>query len=428
MASEEEGKVEMDSLFEGMVLFNPSQMPDDDQLLQEQPQPQTNPIVPRTPPPSDSNWAGTSLPGSQPLDENLFSDLTLITPSPPLQNQLSFQPQSDTPTTSSTSDNATTTTTSNREVLPSSSSVSSRQISSRKKRRAGLRIGYGRDVPIPDDQPHGPAAVPTAQQHADGLLSLEPELPPPPPSSSFAPESESGGSAPQPQLKEHGPPTPDPQIATLSFIPRQPVPPSSTTALESDFPVNTRKEVDPSYASAGNASQDDDNLVLDAQHSADLQAGNHQPSTHSPIELIRSKQIRAQISQQLRRVRELIASVSAARKDATRRRRNAADALNLASSSYRKLENALEEACEAEDFEKADRVSESLASAEKEKESLAIALRLAEADSDSVDAKMQEVLEWQIAAEEECASLLKNFAMVSTITVIGCFSTLILIL
>lgn len=425
MASEEEGKVEMDSLFEGMVLFNPSQMPDDDQLLQELPQPQPNPIVPQTSPPADSNWVGTSLPASQPLDENLFSDLTLVTPSP-VQNQLSLQPQSDTPTTSSTSENATTTTTSNREVLPSSSSVC-RQISSRKKRRAGLRIGYGRDVPIPDDQTHGPAAVPATQQHADGRLSLEPELPPPPPSS-FTPESESDGSAPQPQLKEHGPPTPDPQIATLSFTPGQPVRPSSTTALEGDFPVNTPKEVDPSHASAGNGSQDDDNLVLDAQHSADLQAGNHQLSTHSPIELMRSEQIRAQISQKLRRVRELIASVSAARKGATRRRRNAAEALNLASSSYRNLEKALEEACEAEDFETAERVSESLASAEKEKESLAIALRLAEADCDSVDAKMQEVLEWQIAAEEECASLLKNFAMVSTISVIGCFSTLILIL
>ncbi|KAA8534691.1 hypothetical protein F0562_032208 [Nyssa sinensis] len=69
-----------------------------------------------------------------------------------------------------------------------------------------------------------------------------------------------------------------------------------------------------------------------------------------------------------------------------------------------------EEGCEVEDFETAERLSESLASTEKEKECMAIELRDAKADCDAVDSKMQEVLEFQIAAEEECASLLENFA------------------
>ncbi|KAL6996050.1 hypothetical protein U1Q18_006186 [Sarracenia purpurea var. burkii] len=406
MASEEEAKGEMDSLFEGMVLFNPSQMADDDhhhvQQLQDQQQQQPQPVSPhtsRSPPSSDnSSSAEASSSESQPLDENLFSDLTLITP---LQNQSTHQLQAQL-RTSPTIAIDDTTTRSNSEVLPSSLS---RQVSTRKKKRAGLRIGYGRDSAIPDDQ------------HADGQ-SVESDLPPP--SLSLQPES-SRSTLQRPQQQEVSccPTPPDSQTSPLSFPTAQPVsytsPSTATTTAESDFTENTR-EVDPSHSTAANgALREYDNIVPEAEPTAtvlskDLQVGEDEVNTNAPIEL-RFEQIRAQISQKLGHVRELVASVSATRKDSTRRRRKAADRLNLASARFRELEKELEEACEAEDFETAERVSERLASAEKEKERLGIDLRHTETDCDAVDSKMQEVLEWQIAAEEESSSLLKTFAM-----------------
>jgi excinuclease UvrABC nuclease subunit len=77
------------------------------------------------------------------------------------------------------------------------------------------------------------------------------------------------------------------------------------------------------------------------------------------------------------------------------------------------LERELEKACEAEDFERAERISDSLAALEKEKDRLLTALRDAELDYDSVDSELQGVLESRIAAEEEAAALLEQFAKVS---------------
>ncbi|GFY86355.1 hypothetical protein Acr_04g0010930 [Actinidia rufa] len=393
MASESD---EMDSLFEGMVLFNLSQMADvvvDHRQQQEQQQHHHTTDFP----PSDNtscSAGAASLSASQPLDENLFSDHTLITP---LQNQFNLQvkaqphpspsPNNITTTTTTTTTTRSSGTSANGVALLSYSSVGvlSRQISTRKKKRAGLRIGYGRDahsaIPIrPDDDNDDDDQLLQSLHHADGR-SLEPELPPPTsplPSPSFTAqlESESGGSAPQPQ----------PQ-------PLQPVSPATATTTIGE----------PACSTLANDALRGDNMVSDAPPKANAGV--------TPIEL-RFEQIRAQISQKLRHVRELVASVSAARKDSTRRRKKAADTLNLESSRYAQLEKELEEACEAEDFETAERVSESLASAEKDKICLAIGLRLAEADCDAVDSKMQEVLEQQIAAEEDCASMLKIISMV----------------
>ncbi|XP_052202126.1 uncharacterized protein LOC127807931 [Diospyros lotus] len=367
MASRGGERDELDSLFEGMVLFDPSEIADNDNFhLHQQDKDQQQPISP--PPPSDA---------SQPLDENLFSDLTLINS---VQSHLTL----------TTDDSATTT---SREV-PSSSI--SRQVSTRKKRRAGLRIGYGRDASILDDQSNSHPA-----------RSAEPELPPPSPSlpsSPFTAETESAGSAP-PQHEEE---TAD------SLSVSHPSLPTATTTVELDYSSRVCEEVGSSLSSAANGSYRDDNMLSDAEPRAtvstdDLQSGEDQINISAPFES-RFEQIRCQISKKLGHVRELVGSVSAVRKDSIRRRRKAAEAVNLASARFRELEKELEEACEAEDFETAERVSESLAHAETDKEQLAVALRHAEADCDAIDSKIREALERQIAVEEECASLLKNFS------------------
>ncbi|KAA8514714.1 hypothetical protein F0562_017893 [Nyssa sinensis] len=388
MASVEEelGIDEMGSLFEGMVLFSPSQMADDHNRQSINPPP--------PPPTHDASAASSSA--SLPLDENLFSDLTLMTP---IQTIVGLESQSDPsptppPTTASTTSKTATIT----------SSVS-RQMSTRKKKRAGLKIGYGRDTPIPDDQP--PPSPPTVPLSHTGSQSLESELPLSshlPPSSSTVAEIKSDAAAQKDE--EEGAssfPTPNSHTASVAF---------TTTIEENDVSENTSKGSASSHTGIYDGVPQDDNSVSDTGATVlfkDLQEEDKKANTGSPIDL-KFEQIRAQISEKLKHVRELVASVSAARKDSIRRRRKAAQNASLASTKYRDLEKELEEACEAEDFETAERLSESLASAEKEKERLAIELRDAEADCDAVDSKMQEVLELQIAAEEECASLLENFA------------------
>ncbi|KAK1264210.1 hypothetical protein QJS04_geneDACA021883 [Acorus gramineus] len=91
-------------------------------------------------------------------------------------------------------------------------------------------------------------------------------------------------------------------------------------------------------------------------------------------------------------------------------RRRVAEKVGAASASHIELERELEEACEVEDLERAEMVSEKLAAAEAAKERLLSALRDAEAGCDAVEARMLEVLESQIAAEEEDVSLLEQFA------------------
>lgn len=320
---EEAGKDEMDSLFEGMVLFNPDSQLDTDQDEQHIDNHR-----------DDGDDGGDSAPGaddsqtqttisysyssSQPLDENLFSNLTLVSPS------------TCTDTTAATA-----------------SPTVSRQISKKKKRAGSLRIGYGRDayarsLDVDVDEAHPNTSLPVPENLGVDACPSSP-------------------------------------ITTV-------VPPSH----ESDESVV--------YSHAKENKDDDDDFEDD--------------KTGSPSQR-RLDQIKALICEKLNFARQLVSSVSEARKGFISRRRKAAENLNSASVSYADLERQLDEACEAEDFEAAERLSDSLAAADKEKQSLIAALRDIEAEYDAIDFKMQEALDSQIAAEEECASLLGQFATVS---------------
>ena len=245
---EEEGE-EMDSLFEGMVLFNPNSV-ETNTIHDDDHHHHRNSI-------ESDDHIDEQQNQNEPLDESLFSDLTLVS-----------------------------------ELSPS---PISRSIS-KKKKRAGLRIGYARDADAAADDGH---ALP------------------------------------------------------------------STTAAPQD------------------------------QHDS------------SELGLV---EIKSQISDKLNLVRQLAASVSAARKDAISKRRKAAETLHKASNAYSDLESQLNEACKSEDFETTETLSQSLADAEAHKHSLLAALVDADSHCDAVESRMKEVLASQIAAEEECASLLHRFS------------------
>ncbi|XP_047316751.1 intracellular protein transport protein USO1 [Impatiens glandulifera] len=339
---------EMDSLFEGMVMFNPSQLLDDNKSGDANDlHHQSQPILDSPKHSIESDHRQEEDNGSQPLDENLFSDLTLITPIED-EPRLSSSSQLDDSSIQTPSD------TSGNEVISPSPSLTSvsRQLSIRKKKRAGLRIGYGRDTPSYQHQPSSP----------------------PRPSIS---EVESTDSPDQQEIASLPTPTDEPNSEPVESI----------------------------------VSRLDDNG--DDALQAEVLVSSPSQSQCDPIET-RFEQIKAHVAEKLGIVTELVASVSTERKSSSRRRRKAAESLSIAFVRHRELEMKLDKACEDEDFETAERVSEELASVETEKESLSAALGLAEADCDAVDDKMQKALEFQIEVEEECASLMKSFATDTT--------------
>lgn len=308
-----EGGGDMDSLFEGMVLFNPAA-----QIEQPAEEEKNQQLNQSDAPPA----AAASASCTQPLDENIFSDLTLVVD--PLQNDHDLlQSQSQ------------------------SQSSSSHQ-HQRRRKRSGLRIGYGRD----------------RDTTVDVDLDVDPS-----PSPSPAP----------PHI---------PDSLVVSTVTQQP---SSDSTSESITTTTTSIDVAPAVSVSAtelkNESRD---------------AANDEEETF--------QKIRETIHEKLSHARQLLNSASSARKDAIRSRRKAFQNSNLASLKYMELENQLEQACEAEDFETAEMVSQHLSAAEKDKQICAESLRQADAFIDALDLKLQHALDSHIAAEEESATLLHHYA------------------
>jgi hypothetical protein len=320
---------DMDSLFEGMVLFNPAQI----EAAAAENNQQDNDRV------DDSQSDAAAASCSQPLDENIFSDLTLIVD--PLQN---LQVTED-------------------HLLQSQSWQRQQQqqqqvsSSSRRRKRSGLRIGYGRNRD-------------TLDVDVDVDVDVSPPAPAPPPCISDSPSLST-------------------DVAAVSVVIQQ----------------------QPSVASASASASE--SITTDVTTTASASESIRHKAADEDEEEEAFRQIRKTIHEKLNHARQLVNSASAVRKDAIRSRRKAAENANLASLKYMELEMQLEEACEAEDFERAEKVSEHLSAAEKEKQISANSLRQADAFIDALDLKLQHALHSHIAAEEECAILLHHYATVS---------------
>lgn len=353
------------SLFEGMVLFSPL-----DDLSSSSPPPPSPPQAPDSPPP-------IPIPGSQsqskPLDEDLFSDLTLqsLTPeeeeeeTPPLPLPLPPPP----PTTTS------------------------RQTSSSRKKKKAVRIGYGRN---------------SSSSASSSSLQLEPEqeeeeedLPPPP-------AIPTPRSIPDQQQQE--------EVAVVEEI-------TQTQAGQEQQLDDGDGDGDDEHLLRQEKEEEKEKEKEENSSSQQEEDGNNNQKQQqmgrviswkedAPLSSIEDKLrlFRARISEEHDRIRQTASSLSSERKDLGRRRRKAMDDLNLASARFKDLERQLEEACEAEDFETAERLSDSLAAAEKDKNALLADLRDAEAECDALDLKMQDLLGSQIAAEEQGVTQLQQFA------------------
>ncbi|KAH1164580.1 hypothetical protein AAZX31_01G230100 [Glycine max] len=299
---------DMDSLFEGMVLFNPAEEKDNG---------------------SDDSLTISSCSQSQPLDENLFSDLTLVVD--PLQNL---------------------------EVAEAERDLQSRQghAPARRRKRSGLRIGYGRDAFSSNDPPHTPSPLPQPISDSDSV-----------------------GDADAVRVRDTDT---DTDTETLPSI-------TTATATATDDPVTVT-------------------LTQPSNESENQNRKHQQSSTESSSAEFR--QLKSSIHDKLNHATQLVKSASSARKDSIRNRRKTVENANLASLKHMELEKQLEEACEAEDFERAEKVSDDLSAAEKEKQAFANSLREADAFVDALDLKLQHALDSQLAIEEQCAILLDHYA------------------
>ncbi|KAJ3707345.1 hypothetical protein LUZ61_011050 [Rhynchospora tenuis] len=341
------------SLFEGMILFSPSDLPTSSPPS----------VIDPSPPPPPTITEASSNSQSQPLDEDLFSDLTLQVPTP-----------SPTPSpTQSPSKPATPTPSPLRQV-------------SRKKKRA-VRIGYARDAVAIDDEPHLSSST-----------------------TSFS------SSGPLPPIFSE-------EVTTS--LPQGPIEPAETSSIDSSSNLSVQ---------LGDVSQLEREIEQDEKPSAvvDRELGNKEEectvesaskidSDDGKVEVETEEEEGDSIEQKLAAVRAKIlkkaelakqraVSVMAKRKELALRRRNVGEELNKALVKHNELERELEEACEAEDFERAERISNSMASVENDKNQLLVDLRSAEVDYESMESDMKDVLDLHLTAEEEAGSLLQLFA------------------
>jgi hypothetical protein len=344
MASQDDGAGgwggdDVNSLFEGMVLFAP------EPVTAEEPAPTPGPEPPAARPEADE--AASQNPAApRPLDEDLFSDLTLLAPQEPspLEQQLPLGEDRAFPAPAAALSSPVAAPSSTVPARFASAPALSRQPSSsslRKKKRA-VRIGYGRSP-----QPAPPAPLPISTIPAAAVATIS--------------ASSTMLDAPPP-----------PQVEQVDVY---------VNGDEQDT-VKVLDPVDNSLRVEEGAKEED---------GAEENGGDGIAVAEVGI-LERLAILRSQISGKLESIQQRAAAVVAKRRQLAARRRKLAEEVGSAASRHKDLERELEEACEAEDFERAEGISNSIAALEKEKDQLLMALRDAEIDYDSVDSELQDAL------------------------------------
>lgn len=329
---------------------------------------------------------------SQPLDENLFSDLTITSPDQPLPSP-----------------------------YPSAAGAPPSRPGARRKKRGTVRVGYARSsagggVRHADDaREDGVSASLSRSSTFDGESAAADEV------------LEDDDRHDQDPKDHHRIPDSDPDHARgISQLP----PPIEEQMDEKSNLGRIEK------SNVEDETDEKSNLAPDANHQVDdgrieksnlvdigrfemsivvLESHEEGGGKESPPFSIEERLvlIRESICSKREEILRMAASLSAARKEASRRRRKAVEDVNSTAEKYKELERELEEACEAEDFERAEKVSERLLEVGQEKLGFLGAHKDAEKECDSIDLEMQRVLEMQIEAEAESAAMLEAFAKVS---------------
>lgn len=403
---------ELDSLFEGMVLMTPSQI----DTLETPAQPQRNPE-------NESSISTSAV--SQPLDVNLFSDLNLCS--------INEDPVDENPkfvALDSNRENNINDGFRKGSLLTRSVEVTGSRQGSRRKKKS-FKIGYGRDDYSFDDglqissndlnQGHNNnnhsnnilGAYSSAEVHAnvdDQGVQVQINESKEEPKFDFLDNSDlsiDGKKEGSDEIHMIQRPSSE-EVGSSVDTPNLEI---TADKNESDVVEAAEKCESNHIESVLQNSVEIENADFDITRQSDHQPISVEPTGESPRGHSIEKNlvdIKDRLSMKLKELQEKAASISISRKAAAQRRRQAAEEVSIASNKYKEIEKELEDACEREDFERAESLSESLLTVENSKEAALNTFRSAEADCDSMVLKMQEILELQVAVEEEGICLLQS--------------------
>lgn len=403
---------ELDSLFEGMVLMTPSQI----DTLETPAQPQRNPE-------NESSISTSAV--SQPLDVNLFSDLNLCS--------INEDPVDENPkfvALDSNRENNINDGFRKGSVLTRSVEVTGSRQGSRRKKKS-FKIGYGRDDYSFDDglqissndlnqgnnnNNHSNnilGAYSSAEVHAnvdDQGVQVQINESKEEPKFDFLDNSDlsiDGKKEGSDEIHMIQRPSSE-EVGSSVDTPNLEI---TADKNESDVVEAAEKCESNHIESVLQNSVEIENADFDVTRQSEHQPISVEPTGESPRGHSIEKNlvdIKDRLSMKLKELQEKAASISISRKAAAQRRRQAAEEVSIASNKYKEIEKELEDACEREDFERAESLSESLLTVENSKEAALNTFRSAEADCDSMVLKMQEILELQVAVEEEGICLLQS--------------------
>lgn len=179
--------------------------------------------------------------------------------------------------------------------------------------------------------------------------------------------------------------------------------PEDATGTESGVEVNLTREECPIHSlKDGNETTPIESNIEMPHRQGGTAAGHNELTIEMKFNLIKQA-----IATKLKSLKERGLLVSAKRKDAAQKRRQAAEIVASESARHKDLEAQLEVACETEDFEKADDLSGKILESEKTQEEAVRVFTVAEVECDQIAAEMQEVLDLEIEIEEQGAELLQ---------------------
>jgi hypothetical protein len=184
--------------------------------------------------------------------------------------------------------------------------------------------------------------------------------------------------------------------------------PEDATGTESGVEVNLTGGECPIHSlKDGNETAPIESIIETPHRQGGTAAGQNELTIEMKFNLIKQA-----IATKVKSLKERGLLVSAKRKDAAQKRRQAAEMVASESARHKDLEAQLEVACETEDFEKADDLSGKILESEKTQEEAVRVFTVAEVECDQIAAEMQEVLDLEIEIEEEGAQLLQALTKV----------------
>ncbi|EFJ17064.1 hypothetical protein SELMODRAFT_421344 [Selaginella moellendorffii] len=393
-----------ESLFEGMD-FVLSVAPEQDLDGEREPSPPVSAVAEAPPPPVESSSRGA-------LDEDLFTGMSMLSISSSQEaadssgngearislSDTSCMGRKSFDTILAAYDSAPSAGT--KATSTSTISISSRGGAGRKKKKS-LRIGYGRDNEDGEDREmvFSDQAEIKKLVHASEVVELGTSFP----ESDGVSVSASEFSQQEMELEIED------ELADDTKVFKEDT--QVFTKEDSEIAKEITKAGDEKEEKTLHASVEESKTVVLVVETAPEVEDN--VDTNDPKSTLamrrRLEAIQEDIARKLRDLEAKAAEASSSRKMAAQVRRRAAEELSSTTAKRKALEVELECACEREDFDLADRLSQEVADAEKSLELADVAFKEADSKYDLAAVEMETIVSLKISIEEEGAAALAEF-------------------